>query len=156
MHPSEARRHLDHPVIPRAALIAMAALAVASIAVAAFGRYTGIGTTGTHAGRVISSVDLRFEDLPGGGVLVRAADGQALATLDPATNGFVRGALRSMVRDRKPLAIGSDIPFRIERRDNGRLMLSDPATGGRIALDAFGPSNAGAFARFLPDMERQP
>ncbi len=156
MHPSEARRHLHHPVIPKTALLAMAALAVASVGIAAFGRLTGVGTTGTGAGRVISAVELRFDDLPAGNVLVRRADGTPIETLDAATNGFVRGALRSVARDRKRLAIGPEIPFRIERRDNGRVMLSDPATGERIALDAFGVTNAGVFARYLPDMEKKP
>ena len=34
-------------------------------------------------------------------------------------------------------------------RADGRLTLADPATGARIDLEAFGPTNAGVFARLL-------
>jgi putative photosynthetic complex assembly protein len=142
--------------LPRWPLIGMVVLALAAIAIAGFARVTGVGVTGIPASPVVASVALAFEDRDDGSVIVRNAAGETLATLPVSTEGFIRGAMRSLVRERKRLNIGPQAPFLVERRENGRLSLSDPATGGRIELDAFGPSNSAAFARFLPAREARP
>lgn len=136
--------------MPRRPLYGMAALALAALAITGFARTTGIGVTGVPDSPAVAAIDLVFADHDDGSATVSDASGHLLATLPVSTEGFVRGATRALVRDRKRLGIGPQIPFRLERRANGRLSLSDPATGGRIELDAFGPSNSGAFARFLP------
>ena len=71
--------------------------------------------------------------------------------LPPGTNGFIRGVLRGLARDRKLQRIGTEPPFRLTRWVDGRLSLDDPATGRRIELGAFGPTNAAAFAGLLYD-----
>ena len=38
----------------------------------------------------------------------------------------------------------------LTRWADGRLTLNDPSTGHVVALEAFGPDNARAFARLLP------
>jgi hypothetical protein len=43
------------------------------------------------------------------------------------------------------------MPFRIALETDGRLLLSDPATGRTVDLRAFGPTNLEVFARLLPD-----
>ena len=70
-------------------------------------------------------------------------------TLEPGTNGFVRGALRSLARERRAHDIGEEVPFSIRRTASGRVLLYDPATDRVIDLRAFGPTNRGAFERFL-------
>ncbi|MFN3671491.1 MAG: photosynthetic complex assembly protein PuhC [Bosea sp. (in: a-proteobacteria)] len=137
-------------LMPRWPLFGMAALALSALAIASFARTTGIGVTGVPESPAVAAVDLVFADHDDGSASVSDASGRRLATLPVSTEGFIRGATRALVRDRKRLGIGPETPFRLERRANGRLSLSDPATGGRIELDAFGPSNSGAFARFLP------
>jgi putative photosynthetic complex assembly protein len=134
----------------RLPLIGMVTLVVLSFAIIVFARLTGLGVTGIPASRVISSISLTFEDREDGSVIVRDDAGRILETIAVSADGFIRGAMRSMARDRKRLGLGSAVPFVLERRENGRLGLSDPSTGGRLELDAFGPSNSGAFARFLP------
>jgi putative photosynthetic complex assembly protein len=141
---------------PRWSLIGMAMLVLASIAVAGLARQTGIGATGIPESRTVSYVDLRFEDRADGSAVVRDMRGAELATLAVSQDGFIRGAMRSLTRQRQIEGVGQEQPFRLERRENGRLSLSDPATGGRIELDAFGPSNSAAFARFLPARETRP
>lgn len=141
---------------PRWSLIGMALLVLATIGVAGLARQTGIGATGIPDSPTIAQVDLRFEDRDDGSVVIRDGAGALLATLPVSQDGFIRGAMRSLTRQRGMVGIGQDQPFRLERRENGRLSLSDPATGGRIELDAFGPSNSAAFARFLPARERRP
>jgi putative photosynthetic complex assembly protein len=78
-----------------------------------------------------------------------ARDGVLLAELPPATNGFIRGVLRSLVRERRSQDQGDDAPFRLARHQNGRLTLEDLATGRLIDLRAFGVTNEGAFGALL-------
>jgi putative photosynthetic complex assembly protein len=139
-----------HAYLARWPLIGMVMLVVLSFAVIVFARVTGIGVMGVPASPVTSSISLTFEDRDDGSVIVRDGTGRVLETIPVSADGFIRGAMRSMARDRRKSGLGSEVPFILERRENGRLGLSDPATGGRLELDAFGPSNSGAFARFLP------
>jgi len=97
----------------------------------------------------ISTRALRFED---------RADG-SIAVLDPHTGaevqriqgeaGFVRGTLRALARERQLRGLGSQQPFELHARADGRLTLLDPATGERVDLESFGPANAASFARLL-------
>jgi hypothetical protein len=50
--------------------------------------------------------------------------------------------------------IGPQPPFELAARADGRLTLTDPATGARIDLESFGPTNAGVFARLLTLTEK--
>jgi len=92
---------------------------------------------------------LRFEDAPDGGVVViDHSTGQSVTVLR-GEQGFVRGALRALTRERFSRGIGAQPPFHLIARTDNRLTLFDPATGQRIDLEAFGPTNAGLFARLL-------
>jgi putative photosynthetic complex assembly protein len=66
--------------------------------------------------------------------------------------GFFRGALRGLARERRRAGLGSEQPFQLIGRADGRLTLADPATGQRIDLESFGPTNAAVFARFMTDL----
>jgi putative photosynthetic complex assembly protein len=46
-------------------------------------------------------------------------------------------------------AVGPDLPFRLTHWSDGRLTLEDAATGRRIELESFGPTNMQAFASLL-------
>jgi putative photosynthetic complex assembly protein len=72
-----------------------------------------------------------------------------VALLAPGTNGFIRGVLRGLARERRQHNVGAEPPFRLTRWDNGHLSLEDPQTGRRIELGSFGPTNAEAFSRLL-------
>jgi len=63
--------------------------------------------------------------------------------------GFVRGVLRALSRERHSRGIGSEPPFKLVAHVDGRVTLMDPATGERIDLGSFGPTNIAEFARFL-------
>jgi hypothetical protein len=45
--------------------------------------------------------------------------------------------------------VGADQPFELILHVDGRLTLHDPATGTKIALESFGATNVGVFARLL-------
>lgn len=72
-----------------------------------------------------------------------------VAVIPPGTNGFLRGSLRGLARERKRQGIGAGPAFRLVRWADGRLTLEDPATRRVIDLAAFGPTNSGAFADLL-------
>ena len=92
---------------------------------------------------------LHFADLPDGSIdVIDAATGARIDVLS-GEQGFVRGALRSLVRGRRQHEAGPREPFLLQARVDGRLTLSDPVTGQRIDLEAFGPTNLAAFARLL-------
>ena len=98
----------------------------------------------------VAAVRLYFEDRDDGSVVViDAGNGVVLDTLEPGSNGFLRGAMRTFVSARRASDIGAEMPFVLEEMPNGQLLLRDPATGRLIDLRAFGPTNAEAFGRFL-------
>ncbi len=102
------------------------------------------------AAPVLWQRQLHFLDRPGGDIgVVDAASGREVARFE-GEQGFVRGALRTLVRERKSRRIGPEQPFELTGHPGGRLSLRDPATGTRISLESFGPANAGLFAQLGP------
>lgn len=141
---------LHHHATPRLPLAALGTLVLVTLMGVAAVRLTGVGGSAEAPAPALQARSLQFTDLPDGGIAVSDADtGQVIDTVAPGTNGFLRSAVRGLVRDRKRQQIGPQPPFRLVARSDGRLTLEDPSTGRRIDLEAFGPSNAGVFARLL-------
>jgi putative photosynthetic complex assembly protein len=90
---------------------------------------------------------LRFEDRPNGDIAVLDAHNQMEIARYQGEQGFVRGTLRTLSRERMRRGIGSGPAFDLIGRTDGRLTLNDPATGVRIDLESFGPTNMSSFAR---------
>jgi putative photosynthetic complex assembly protein len=117
---------------------------------AAVARLSGLGTVQMPETASVESRPLRFQDMRDGSIQVTdARTGQVAASVEPGTNGFIRGTLRGLARERKRRGIGIEPPFTLTRWADGRLSLEDPTTGRVIALDAFGPTNGEAFAQLL-------
>jgi putative photosynthetic complex assembly protein len=138
--------------IPKGAIRAAGALVIATVLTIAVIQVTGYETSpnSTADSQPVQSVSLTFQDLANGGILVRNAEtGAVIDEVAPETNGFIRGALRGLMRDRKLRSIGRAPAFELVRWDDGRLSLTDTATGTRIYLAAYGPTNHNAFAQFL-------
>jgi putative photosynthetic complex assembly protein len=92
---------------------------------------------------------LRFVDQADGTVgVIDGRTGEVVAQLQ-GEQGFVRGALRALSRERKANGVGAEAPFQLIAGTDGSLTLVDPVTKGQIALQTFGPTNAASFARFL-------
>ena len=111
-------------------------------------RITGNGPD-QLAAAVLNERLLRFEDRSNGGVAVIDGSTGKLLTTMTGEQGFLRGAIRALARERASRKLGSEQPFQLISRTDGRLTLFDPATGQRIDLESFGPTNAGVFASFL-------
>lgn len=144
------------PVVPRGVLWGIAAAVLATLVGTAAVRLSGVPIREQDAPASMSRA-LRFDDGSDGSVLViDAASGRQIAQFS-GEQGFVRGALRAMARERKRVGAGAEQAFELVLRTDGRLTLVDPVTSQRIDLESFGPTNAGVFARLLErDPARQP
>jgi len=140
---------LHDQTLPRAALFGAGLLVTVTILASGTARLTGVGTTHLPPARQVYSAELRFLDRKDGAVLVERPDETQVAVLPPGTNGFVRGVMRGLARDRRLAHLGAGPPFRLVRWSDGRLSLEDPSTGRAIAIEAFGPTNARVFADLL-------
>ena len=99
---------------------------------------------------VLEERALRFADTADGEVqVIDAVSGDVLETLTVGDGGFLRATLRGLARDRRAFGVGDEVPFHIKRYSTGQLMLVDPVTHRHVDLVAFGPINAGVFARYL-------
>ena len=92
---------------------------------------------------------LVFQDHKDGGVRVEDGVTGKILTVLQGEQGFVRGTLRALTRERYSRGIGPELPFELIARVDGRVTLFDPSTGQRVDLESFGPTNTGEFARFL-------
>lgn len=139
----------------RAPLLALAGIALASVLAVAWVRPSATPSAPPlpQAQRQAGALQwrtLHFSDTADHGIAIHdAANGRLLDTLH-GEQGFVRGVLRALTRERRIRGVsGSAAAFELAVGADGRLTLHDPATGLSLDLLAFGPTNAGAFARLL-------
>ena len=66
----------------------------------------------------------------------------------------MRATLRGLAHERLRSGIGEATPFLLTRWSDGRMSLDDATTGRSVALDAFGQTNAEAFAKLFVAGER--
>jgi putative photosynthetic complex assembly protein len=144
-HPAPAHRD---EVVPAGVLKAVGLLLLVIVGAVAAVRLSGLDIRAPDAAATHTRA-LRFADLPDGGIAVIDADRNATVTRLAGEQGFIRGALRALARERKLRGLDGTQPFLLIGRADGRLTLDDPATGQRIDLESFGPMHAGAFARLL-------
>ena len=150
----------DHAdmAFPRGALIAAAALvgfALLATAAVRFGFLEPMPSA--EAVRVETRVkpaatrDLHFFDRKDGAVVIQDVSGETVRIIEPGTkDGFVRGVMRGLARERHMNGVGEMPPFRLTRWEDGSLSLTDLATGRIIELGSFGPTNRQAFDTLLP------
>ena len=138
-----------HP-FPRGPLFGAGALVLLTILLAGTARFTGLGTSQVDPANPVQTRDLRFEDRDDGSVAVlEAKDGAVVEILAPGTNGFVRGVMRGLARERRSRGIGDGPSFNLTLWRDGELSLTDNATGRTIELTAFGSTNRASFAVLL-------
>lgn len=139
----------DKP-LPRGALVGAATLVGSALALAILVRVSGADISSMPALAPIAVSYLRFADRADGAVTVYDSRRNELVQVLPAgTNGFVRATLRIFAHQRRSAGIDASVPFELAAGADGRLVLRDPATGQKIDLEAFGPTNAAVFAGFM-------
>jgi putative photosynthetic complex assembly protein len=129
-------------------MLALAALVLISLISVAVVRWSGMSVHTPDAKPVATRL-LRFEDRPDGSIAVIDATSGRLLERVQGEQGFLRGSLRALARERRMREVGALPPFELAARADGRLTLTDPATGARLDLESFGPTNAAVFARLL-------
>lgn len=142
-------RAIRNDVFPRGPVlwVGVAMLGLVALTVAPVGGLRSPEQAGAQAQAVRSFTAQDAED---GSVLIRdGRDGRAVFVMAPGEDGFMRGTLRGLARDRRLRGIGPEAPFLLTAWSDGRLTLDDPATGRRLDLLAFGQTNAEAFLRLL-------
>jgi putative photosynthetic complex assembly protein len=137
-------------LLPRGVLVAIGILVLVALAGTAAVRLSGV-TIHEPDAETIKSRALRFEDGPGGSVQVIDARTGATAASISGEQGFLRGTLRAMARERRKAGAGGEQPFDLLLRADGRLTLFDPVTRERIDLESFGPTNQAVFSRLMGD-----
>lgn len=141
-HQTEPSRHGFNPAL------ALSALVLVCLASVAWVRFSGQEIHAQDEAPMAVRA-LRFEDAADGSIAVIDANSSEQIQTIKGEQGFMRGALRALARERKKRGLGAEQPFELIARKDGRLTLHDPATDVRIDLESFGPTNAGVFARLL-------
>jgi len=145
----EIMRERDREMIPTPLLRLMLALVVASLLLVSWAVLTGRTPTGQPKDSPVAA-ERQLVIKTGGAkaVTLYDADGSFLTHLDHG--GFVTVIGSGLDRARTVARVGRDMPVTLARHENGRLKLTDPATGWSVELTAFGSDNEAAFAALLP------
>lgn len=134
-------------LVPRRLVQGMFALMIVSLALVSF----SVLTDQPHAGRVATSpvVAERVIVITGHGDAVRVTDADGVVVLDTHQGGFIAAVRTALTRKRAMAGIQGNPPLTLARHDNGRLTLTDPATGWRGEMTQFGKDSEAAFAGLL-------
>lgn len=141
--------HHDAPFGPNTPwpIYALGVLLLVTLAVVAWERYQHINAPAPVEAAVSWERLLRFQDGSQGEIVVIDARTDQQVALYQGEQGFLRGSLRALMRERVLRGLGPSAPLQLMGHPDGRLTLRDPATGERIALESFGPTNAAVYAR---------
>ena len=143
------------PVRSNPLLLSLSAMIIISVLVGLVGQGNGEPPARPSA-EIIDALAIGFRDSPDGTVIVTLADtDQELAVFQSGEGFFLRGAVRTLVHERKIRNIQSRSSFELEKLNTGSLLLSDPMTGYWIALDAFGRDNVKVFQDLLDKSKKR-
>ncbi len=150
---------LDDKPFPKAPLVGALAMVVACLVMVGAARLGLIETPASAAPTPITasavvSRDMQFFDQADGGIRV-AVVGQPDRSIEPATGGFLRGVLRSMVRERRAQGLGAGAAFRFTEWSDGTVTVEDLATRHVLTLNAFGSTNRQAVLDLMRPPETQ-
>ncbi|NOD91942.1 pullulanase [Ruegeria sp. HKCCD4884] len=141
----------DRELIPRTLLRAMGLLVCAVLAIVTYARIADVPLSATPPAAEITHerAMILISDGVSGAVSVLSPEGAVIARLDATQGGFVAGVARVIDRNRAQADLPAHTPVIVTRRANGRLDITDPATGWSADLMGFGADNASRFARLL-------
>ncbi len=143
--------------IPRPVILAAGALLLVAMMGVAAVRLTGVGAVQVPDAAAVTVREFLFEDRSDGSIaILDARTKQQVDTVAPASNGFLRGTMRGLARERKRQGVGPEVPFQLVGRADGRLTLVDPGTSRRVDLESFGPTNAAVFAKLMASPPPRP
>lgn len=91
--------------------------------------------------------DLAFVGQSNGDIAVMDVNTRLEVARFHGEQGFLRGSLRALNRERKRSGMSPDLPFQLTGYVDGRITLLDTATGQRLNLESFGPVNSAVFSQ---------
>jgi putative photosynthetic complex assembly protein len=144
------RRRNSHDGTLPIGMTALATVVLLVLCAVLAARLTGFEPARPQLQGVVESRTLGFRDMAGAVEIYDWNSGEGIAQYAPGEGSFLRGVMRSLVRQRRGMAVSDGTPFELTRYRGDRLVISDPATGEDIDLIAFGPSNVALFAALLP------
>lgn len=101
--------------------------------------------------QTLSERSLYFLDGHEGRVVVYdAKTKKKIASFSKGEGAFIRISMRSMMRQRTLKKIDHTLPFKLIKTGDGNLSITDPQSGDRIRINAFGRVAVESFAQFLP------
>jgi putative photosynthetic complex assembly protein len=141
----------ERPLIGPVPLLMMGGLAIASLAMAAYGSWAGLGAPKFTASPEVQSRDISF--LPVGDQGFDALDpasGKRIAELRLAKgDGFLIQVVRGLNHDRKIAGRDLTEPYRLKRHADGNSYMVDAASGKFIATAAFGAAQAAHVVKLI-------
>ncbi len=136
--------------LPKGLIVTAGLLLLMALSAVSYVRLSGSGAVQVPDAPATLVKEFLFEDRKDGSIaILDSKTKQLVDTVAPASNGFLRGTMRGLARERKRQGIGPDVPFQLVGRADGRLTLIDPGTDRRVDLESFGPTNAAVFARLM-------
>jgi putative photosynthetic complex assembly protein len=143
-------RYGERQVFEPKLIVMLGCLCIAALAIAGFGRWTGVGVQKLPQSAAVETRHLKFIDAGKGAIDVIDADQDVrISQVTPGEGGFLRTVMRGLAHDRMARGGDSSTPFTLTLREDGRLTIMDPMTRREIILDSFGKPNRDNFARFL-------
>ncbi len=140
----------DKDMVPRVLVQAMFGLMLASLAMVSYARLTDMPRTGLPTlDPIVAERSLTFGGDRNNGIQLYDENGLEIASSRRDKAGFIDVVWVSMSRERLVQRTDPAAPFRIIRRENGRLDVIDDSTGWQLELIGYGPDNIAAFARLL-------
>ncbi len=130
----------DREMIPRQLLIAMAVLALGALSLATYATVTGQPLSGVPEPAPV--VDSRTFVLESDSVAAKATTPGGEVLLDTENGAFIAVVGDALRRERTVHKIAGNPPVTLARLANGRLVLTDPATGWSAEMTSFGAGNA--------------
>lgn len=106
------------------------------------------------------SAQLVFKDGQNGEIVIEVVkrEGEKINIIKEMSlegeQGFLRGILRAMARERIKRQLSPAVPFELKIDQEDHLSLNDPLTKSAINLDAFGPDNVGVFIQIMDVVEK--
>lgn len=140
----------DKDMVPRILVQAMFGLMVASLALVSYARITDMPRTGLPTvENIVDERTVTFEGTRNTGIVILDEAGTEIANSARNKAGFIDVVWVAMMRERKLERTDPGAPFRIVRREDGRIDVLDDTTGWQLELIGYGPDNIAAFARLL-------
>lgn len=140
----------DKDMVPRILVQAMFGLMLASLALVSYARLTDMPRTGLPSvEKIVTERSVSFVGDRNLGIKVLDVTGTQIADSTRDKAGFIDVVWVAMMRERKVQRVDPTAPFRIVRRENGRIDILDDTTGWQLELIGYGPDNIAAFAKLI-------